>query len=150
MGIQGVGAGYGHVGRAESNRRADGLANFGRAAFNTVVNAGSVAAGVFGGPAASAAVSSLRGLTGGSASVAYSSGGGGMSDEVAGITNEINNAATSNVAAAGQDALNNTSEQVALIRLQQAVNMQSMSINMMSNMQKAQHDARMAAVNNMR
>jgi hypothetical protein len=148
MGIQGVGAGYGHVGKTQGNQAADSWANFGNTAFNALVGAGSVAAGVFGGSSASSAVDSLRGLAGGGGGAV--SGANGFGDEVGNITGQITDVANSNVAQAGQDALNNSSDQVAMIKLQQAVNMQSMSINMMSNMQKAQHDARMASVNNMR
>lgn len=146
MSVGGISGGGGHIGAASSTRTANTLSNVGSAAFNTLVTAGSVAAGAFGGPAAAGAVNSLRGL---------SSGGGfggtaGSGGEIAAATGEIASQNKANLGAAASENTAAQAFQVDLFRLQNSINMQSQTNNMITNMQKARHDAAMAAIQNVR
>lgn len=144
MSIGGISGGGGHIGAAESTRRANTLSSIGSTAFNTLVSAGSVAAGAFGGPAAASAVSSMRGLAGGA------SGGTDIDSQVANISEDITNNTNGALGAEGQRSQEDFSRQLALFSLQRSVNSQSQTANMIANMQKARHDAMMATIQNTR
>jgi hypothetical protein len=135
MGVGGIDGGMGHVGEASSIRTANTLKSIGSTAFNMAMNGATVAAGMFGGPAGSAAMSSLRG------------GAGGTIDQIAGTAA---NATQSNVGAAGDQMMQAQSQQMELFRLQMASNSMNESFNTLTNIAKNKHDTAMSAIQNTR
>jgi hypothetical protein len=137
----------GHIGASQASRTASTMKAVGGAAFNVIANVGTAAAGVAGGPlagaAASAAMAGLRGIGGSGGG----SGGGGKIDQ---IVNQTNSNVDEVKTQAGQQASQAHIDSMELFRLQQAMNAQSQSFNMLTNMQKQKHDAAQAAIQNTR
>ena len=151
--MSGIDRTSGHIGMADSARSTSALKAVGGAAFSAVATGGSIAASVAGGPMAGYAVSSaMSGLRSGVAgSSGGISGGSSGSGSVADQAGQLSAQATSS---AEQGTLQNIdqqkSEQTDLINLQMAMNSQSQAFNTLTNVQKAKHDAAMAAIQNTR
>ncbi|MFC1705324.1 hypothetical protein ACFL59_00700 [Planctomycetota bacterium] len=135
MSVGGIGGG--HVGATSQSRASDMLGSFGDAAFDTFMDGATLAAGTMGGPAASSAMSSLRG----------GSGSGSAVDTAVGT---ISDRTDSKLGQIGGDADKAQDRQEDFFRLQFAINTQSQTNNMLTNMQKARHDAMIATIQNTR
>ena len=149
MGVNSLG-GPSNIGASSATQRASTLNSIGSTLFSAALTGGSIAAGAFGGPAAGSAVSSFGSAIGGSAFGSSNLSGGGANDEIGQITGQIGDDRQSTLVVAGQEAVEGQSDTADLMRLQQAINLQSQTNTMITNMQKARHDAQMATIQNAR
>jgi len=122
------------------------LSNIGGAAFDTLMNVGTVAAGAFGGPAAASAVSSFRAPV----SSALNPSSGSAHNIVDGAVSDINTNKQNSLNSMADQSKADQSFQAELFQLQSAMNSQSQTNNMISGMQKARHDSMMATIQNIR
>ena len=146
--VDSIGAGYGHVGQSAGTRNAAFWSDVGAGAFNVALTGGTIAAGMTGGSAAASAVSTLGGLVGGSSS--SSTSGTSTSDGISAVTDYTNSAIDQSKENTATVAADSAADQQDLFLMQQSINAMTQSFTTLTNCQKAAHDAKMAAVNNVR
>jgi hypothetical protein len=138
----GIDATSGHIGMSGATQFKNTASQVGGAAFEIARTGVSMGAGMLGGPAAANAASGVMSMARSGVSAATGGLGGATAQAQASGANM--EGTISQVLSDGDD------KQMTLLKLQQAINMQSSMFNTLTNCQKAKHDAAMAAIQNTR
>lgn len=143
--MSGIDRTSGHVGMSSASQLRNTASQVGGAAFEMARTGVTIGAGIAGGPAAANAANSVMSMARAGVSGA-SSGGGGLGGLDGQVSNQTNKIEQAGAAITGET----DDRQIAMLKLQSAINMQSSSFNTLTNCQKAKHDAAMAAIQNTR
>jgi hypothetical protein len=146
------------VGLSASSRTAQTARSIGATMFEVGVTGGQIAAGAFGGPAAAAGVGALRqigsAIGGSGGGFGGSTGGSGTfqqsADVNASVADAINQRTNSTLEEQAKVQEAGFSQQMALFRLQQAVNRDSEQFQALTNIQKKKDETFSSAIQNIR